>query len=313
MAKKAKKRSTPIVSSSQEKTGADFLPLEGGPGRKLLKGEPLESKATVVYIGRIPHGFYEDEMEAFFKQFGTIKRLKIARNRKWSVIALYHEELKIEETGQSKHYGFIEFEYPEVAKIVAECMHNYLLFEHLLQVQLVPPEHVHPKLYALNSTLVTCIKASRSIENRFLEPIDFVLIERKKQNKQKTLEEYKKQIERTLKRDRKRRKKIDAAGIDYECPEIVGADQPALKKIKIDKSLGFMKDLVNFLFAALSVDLALHKSVRISAHVEVTIMVRTHHIVVTRVFIVPRVVEKVILHMFCAECISFSLFFFGYC
>ena len=38
-------------------------PLEGGPARKLPKGEDLDNKATVVYIGRIPHGFYEDEME----------------------------------------------------------------------------------------------------------------------------------------------------------------------------------------------------------------------------------------------------------
>jgi hypothetical protein len=34
----------------------------------------------------------------------------------------------------------------QVAKIVADCMHNQLLFEHLLQVHLIPPEHVHPKL-----------------------------------------------------------------------------------------------------------------------------------------------------------------------
>lgn len=34
----------------------------------------------------------------------------------------------------------------QVAKIVAETMHNYLLFEHLLQVHLIPPERVHPKL-----------------------------------------------------------------------------------------------------------------------------------------------------------------------
>ncbi|KAI3727824.1 hypothetical protein L6452_16444 [Arctium lappa] len=70
-------------------------------------------------------------MLPFFKQFGEIKRIRIARNKK---------------TGKSKHFGFLEFASPEVAKIVAETMHNYLLFEHLLQVQLIPPERVHPKL-----------------------------------------------------------------------------------------------------------------------------------------------------------------------
>lgn len=34
----------------------------------------------------------------------------------------------------------------QVAKVVADTMHNYLLFEHLLQVRLIPPEHVHPRL-----------------------------------------------------------------------------------------------------------------------------------------------------------------------
>lgn len=40
-----------------------FKPLEGGPGRKLPAQKPLESTATVLYIGRIPQGFFEKEME----------------------------------------------------------------------------------------------------------------------------------------------------------------------------------------------------------------------------------------------------------
>ncbi|CAO2825513.1 unnamed protein product [Amaranthus hypochondriacus] len=187
-------------------SNADFLPLEGGPARKLPKGEDLDNKATVVYIGRIPHGFYEDEMEGFFQQFGTIKRLKIARNRK---------------TGKSKHYGFIEFEYPEVAKIVSECMHNYLLLEHMLQVHLIPPEHVHPRLW-------------KGLNRKQKQPVDFVQIERFKHNKDRTLDEHKKLLKAILKRDKKRKSKIEAAGIDYECPEIEGANLPAPKKIRFD-------------------------------------------------------------------------------
>jgi nucleolar protein 15 len=44
-------------------------PLEGGPGKKLRKvqqPEEPENTATVVYIGHIPHGFYEDEMQGMF-------------------------------------------------------------------------------------------------------------------------------------------------------------------------------------------------------------------------------------------------------
>jgi len=38
---------------------------------------------------------------------------------------------------------------------------------------------------------------------------------------ERTLEEQKKLVDRVMKRDKKRRKKIEAAGIDYECPDIV--------------------------------------------------------------------------------------------
>ncbi|KAA8539184.1 hypothetical protein F0562_025876 [Nyssa sinensis] len=204
--KKLKKGSSKLSVSSRKDEAADFLPLEGGPGRKLSESKPLENTATVLYIGRIPHGFYENEMEGFFKQFGTIKRLRIARNKK---------------TGKSKHFGFIEFESPEVAKIVADSMHNYLLFEHLLQVYLIPPERVHPKLW-------------KGVNRRY-KPLDWVQIERKRHNKERTLEEHKKLVEGIKKRDNKRRKRIEAAGIDYECPEIEGSNQPASKKIRFDE------------------------------------------------------------------------------
>ncbi|KAI4345340.1 hypothetical protein L6164_012472 [Bauhinia variegata] len=205
-AKKNLKNATAKLSVSNNKTeAADFLPLEGGPARKLPKQNPPENTATVLYVGRIPHGFYEKEMEGYFGQFGTIKRMRIARNKR---------------TGKSKHFGFIEFESPEVAKIVADTMHNYLLFEHLLQVYLIPPERVHPKLW-------------KGFNYRF-KPVDTLQIERTRHNKERTLEEHKKFVEKILKRDQKRRKRIEAAGIDYECPEIVGSVQPAPKKIKFE-------------------------------------------------------------------------------
>ncbi|KAL5547356.1 hypothetical protein UlMin_007043, partial [Ulmus minor] len=141
----------------------------------------------------------------FFNQFGAIKRLRIARNKK---------------TGKSKHYGFIEFEDAGVAKVVADSMHNYLLFEHLLQVHLVPSEHIHPKLW-------------KGFNFRY-KLLDWVQVERKRQNKERTLEERKKLVDKIMKRDEKCRKKIEAAGIDYECPEIVGSDQPFPKKIRFE-------------------------------------------------------------------------------
>ncbi|KAJ4843769.1 hypothetical protein Tsubulata_034606 [Turnera subulata] len=197
-AKKALKKKLQKVSSSASQLSkttsesADFLPIEGGPGRKLPEQKEKKNTATVVYVGRIPHGFYEEEMQAYFSQFGKIKRLRIARNKK---------------TGKSKHYGFIQFEDPEVAEVVADCMHNYLLFEHLLQVYLVPPENVHPKLW-------------KGFNYKF-QTVDQVAVERKRMNKERTLDEHRKVLAKIMKRDQKRRRMIEAEGLDYECPAIV--------------------------------------------------------------------------------------------
>jgi nucleolar protein 15 len=206
MKKQNKVSSKLQLISKRKEEAADFLPLGGGPARKLPVTEVLDDGAKVLYIGRIPHGFYENEMEAFFKQFGTIKRIRISRNKK---------------TGKSKHFGFIEFESPAVAKVVADCMHNYLLFEHMLQVYLVPPERVHPRLW-------------KGV-TRWYKPVDRVYMERKKLNKERSFEEQNKLVEGILKRDKKRRKRIEAAGIDYEPPEVVGISKPLPKKIKFDE------------------------------------------------------------------------------
>ena len=37
------------------------------------------------------------------------------------------------QTGKSKGYGFIEFEHAEVAKVAAETMNNYLMYEKLFK------------------------------------------------------------------------------------------------------------------------------------------------------------------------------------
>ncbi|EMS63551.1 MKI67 FHA domain-interacting nucleolar phosphoprotein-like protein [Triticum urartu] len=188
--------------------GKDFLPLEGKEQRirEKKQAEEPENTATVLYIGHIPHGFYEDQMQGFFQQFGAVKRVRIARNRK---------------TGKSKHYGFIEFENPEVAKIVADEMNNYLLFEHTLQIAPVPLEKVHAKLW-------------KGVRKGFV-PVDQVAIERKRLSKDRTVEEHQRMLEGIVKRDEKCRKRIKAAGIDYECPALIGSVQPSAKKIKFDE------------------------------------------------------------------------------
>lgn len=51
-------------------------------------------RSNVVYLGRIPHGFYEDQLRGYFSQFGELRRLRLSRSKK---------------TARSRGYAFLEF------------------------------------------------------------------------------------------------------------------------------------------------------------------------------------------------------------
>ncbi|KAL5486035.1 NOP15 [Sanghuangporus weigelae] len=156
--------------------------------RKLDKAKRQASEERgVIYLGRIPHGFYEDQMRAYFSQFGDVTRLRLSRNKK---------------TGRSKHYAFIEFKSAAVAQIVAETMDNYLLMGHLLQCKLVPKEEVHPELWVGS--------------NRRFRKVPMARLERLQQNKTRTDEQQKKIERRLLKRQEQKKRKLEALGIDYD-------------------------------------------------------------------------------------------------
>ncbi|KAG6544266.1 hypothetical protein Mapa_014269 [Marchantia paleacea] len=164
-------------------------------------------KSNVVYVGRIPHGFYEKQMKSFFEQFGNIRKLRISRNKK---------------TGKSKHFGFIQFEVPEVAAIVAESMNNYLLMESMLQVKLVPVEKYHPNMWAG--------------ANRVYQPGKVALINRMRHNRFTVLVarnplEQKRLIKGIVKKDKLRRQKLKAVGIDFDYPDIRSQIPKKSKKI----------------------------------------------------------------------------------
>jgi len=90
-------------------------------------------KSGVVYIKHIPHGFYEDEMKGFFSQFGKVDRVTVARSSK---------------TGNSKGYGYLQFSDPAVAKIAAETMNNYLMFEKIVKCEVLSPQLVTSATFA---------------------------------------------------------------------------------------------------------------------------------------------------------------------
>jgi nucleolar protein 15 len=51
---------------------------------KKSKKQTSNAKPGVVYLGRIPHGFYEEEMHSYFSQFGKVLQLRLSRNKKVS-------------------------------------------------------------------------------------------------------------------------------------------------------------------------------------------------------------------------------------
>lgn len=124
MAMVEKNASTDVEKKSKRK--------DKGVGKASEGSVPLDMESKVIYLGRIPHGFYEHQMHGYFSQFGRVKRLRLSRNPR---------------TGASRHYAFLEFESPAVARIVAQTMHNYLLFGHLLQCRVVPRADVHPDTF----------------------------------------------------------------------------------------------------------------------------------------------------------------------
>ncbi|XP_015918233.1 MKI67 FHA domain-interacting nucleolar phosphoprotein-like [Parasteatoda tepidariorum] len=104
-----------------------------------------------IYIGHIPHGFYETEMKQYFSQFGEVTNLRLAKSRR---------------SLRSKGYAFIQFKSADVAKVVAETMNNYLFFERLLKCEYVPEDKLHPDVFKGWKGKRTSRDLNRDVQNR---------------------------------------------------------------------------------------------------------------------------------------------------
>ncbi|KAF2223521.1 hypothetical protein BDZ85DRAFT_217247 [Elsinoe ampelina] len=150
-----------------------------------------DSLPGVIYIGRIPHGFYEPQMKAYFSQFGTITRLRLSRNKL---------------SGRPKHYGFIEFESGAVADIVAKTMDKYLMFGHILQVRRLKDEQVHPELWK---------GAGRRFKAMPRNQVERGVLERGTGR-----EGWEKRVKKEEKRRKSKEGKLRELGYEFEMPEV---------------------------------------------------------------------------------------------
>ena len=108
------------------------------------------------------------------------------------------------QTGNSRGYGFVEFESEDVAKIVAETMDNYLFGARFLSCKFLPPEKVHKDL-------------SKEWNVPFHPPL-FPAVNRSNQKREhlQMKTEY-----RVKKKEKLLRKKLAKKGIDYSFPSLV--------------------------------------------------------------------------------------------
>jgi len=196
-AKAAEKEEGPDNSQDAAKQDTD-TPMPGKKGKRSkgskAKGEKgfialptTKGPSKVIYVGRVPHGFYEEQMAGFFSQFGKVDKVRLSRSKK---------------TGRSKHFAFIKFDTAKVAETVAKVMNGYHLFDHVLVSHIVAPKDIHPSMF----------KGA----NKKFRPVPWQMIARKHHNRERTEEECSKAITRLGRKEQRKREKLKALGIEYD-------------------------------------------------------------------------------------------------
>lgn len=119
---KDKSKSKTVVKKNIVKEIKKTLKKKRRVKRAAVKKRSREGRG-VIYLGHIPHGFYENEMKKYFSQFGLVTNIALSRSKR---------------SGRSQGFAFIEFLSREVAKIAAESMNNYIMFSRVLKCELLP-------------------------------------------------------------------------------------------------------------------------------------------------------------------------------
>ncbi|KAK0639264.1 hypothetical protein B0T16DRAFT_462959 [Cercophora newfieldiana] len=158
---------------------------------KAANGIKPSGNTGVMYLGSIPHGFYEHEIKEYFSQFGEITRLRVVRSKK---------------TGASKHRAFIEFADAEVADIAARTMDSYLLFGHILRAKLVEPSQVHPDLFKGSNRRFKAVPWNQMVGRHLERPLGETAWQGK--------------VTKEEKRRAERAEKLKAIGYEFEAPEL---------------------------------------------------------------------------------------------
>uniref|UniRef100_S4PI00 Nucleolar phosphoprotein n=1 Tax=Pararge aegeria TaxID=116150 RepID=S4PI00_9NEOP len=169
-------------------------------GRKAIR----RKSRGLVYLSHIPHGFYEQQMTEYFKQFGVVTNARVIRSRR---------------TGNSKGFAFVEFREPAVAEIVAETMNNYLMGKRLIKAVYISPNK--QKVHALRKKWNT-LKNPSSDER---------LMFRKLHNADKNEAQELKIARKLLSNLSKTKQKLSNLGIDYDFFKPVDVPEALIDKV----------------------------------------------------------------------------------
>lgn len=195
MMAKTKKTGNPGTNGKKGTTSNDFVPISDN-----------DQPSSVIYIGHLPHGFYENEMSGFFAQFGKVSKVRVSRSKR---------------SGRSKGFAFVKFESGHVASTVAEVMNGYHLFDKVLVSHVVPQHKIHKTMF----------KGA----NKVLKPVPWHMIAKRQHNKAKTAEDLSRMSTRQLNRARKKQEKLKSLGIDYDFAEILHQGTNADRETKVER------------------------------------------------------------------------------
>jgi len=92
--------------------------------KKIRKDIPTTKGLShgVIRLTNIPHGFYEEAMQRYFGQFGKVMDIKVARSRK---------------SAKPLGLAYVKFQYRGVARLVAQSMNGYLMFNKIMRCKYI--------------------------------------------------------------------------------------------------------------------------------------------------------------------------------
>lgn len=170
------------------------------PKRKQKTVDSTENTASdkpsrIIYLGHLPPGFEEKEIQTFLNQFGNVSKCRVSRSKK---------------SGRPRGYAFVQFADHEVAKVVADTMSGYFLLEKRLVCHILPADKVHKNMFASTS--------KRPFSKGLWQKRS-----REESNKKRSSEGMQKITARLVKREELKRKKFESLGIEYDFPGYAAA------------------------------------------------------------------------------------------